>query len=103
LRLNIALPEEASGKIISEIIGRRGEIVTAVTIGDHSELEACVPLAESMDLSARVSSLASGKAQYASRFDGYRPCPPELGKTAKRRGVDPLDRAKWILHKRGAL
>ena len=103
LRLNIALPEEASGKIISEIISRRGEIATSVTLNDRSEIEACVPLAEAMDLSARVSSLASGKDQYASRFDGYRPCPPELGKTAKRRGVNPLDRAKWILHKRGAL
>jgi ribosomal protection tetracycline resistance protein len=103
LRLNIAVPEEASGKLISEIINMRGEICGSITAGGRTEIEACAPLSEAMDFSVRVNSLASGKAQYASRFDGYRPCPLELGKTARRRGVDPLDRAKWILYKRGAL
>ena len=103
LRLEIEMPEDVSGRLIGEIINMRGEIVSSVTAGGRTGLEACVPLAEAMDFSARVSSLSSGKAHYSSRFDGYRPCPLELGKTAKRRGVDPLDRAKWILHKRGAL
>jgi ribosomal protection tetracycline resistance protein len=37
------------------------------------------------------------------RFSGYEKCPVELGATTPRRGVNPLDRAKWILHKRNAL
>jgi ribosomal protection tetracycline resistance protein len=103
LRLRIEAPEEVSGRLISEIINMRGEIMGSVSVNGRTELEACAPLAHAMEFSARVQSLSSGKAQYASRFDGYRPCPLELGKTARRRGVDPLDRAKWILHKRGAL
>jgi len=103
LRLSIDAPEEASGKLISEVINMRGEVIGSVNVGGRTELDTCVPLAEAMNFSARVNSLSSGKARYASRFDGYRPCPLELGRTAKRRGVDPLDRAKWILHKRGAL
>ena len=38
-----------------------------------------------------------------SVFSGYEPCPTELGRTAKRRGIDPRDREKWILHARQAL
>ena len=103
LRLNIKAPEECSGKLIGEIIHMRGEIAGSSTANGQTELEACVPLAEAMGFPARVNALSGGQAQYASCFDGYRPCPLELGKTTKRRGVDPLDRAKWILHKRGAL
>jgi len=103
LRLDIEAPEEAAGRLIGEIINMRGEVCNSLTVGGRTALAACAPLAEAMDLPARISSLTSGKAKYASRFDGCRPCPLELGKTARRRGVDPLDRAKWILHKRGAL
>jgi len=101
--LDIDAPEEVSGKLLGEIVNMRGDVGRSVSVGGRTAIEACVPLAESMDFPARVSSLSSGKARFASRFDGYRPCPLELGKTAKRRGVDPLDRAKWILHRRGAL
>jgi hypothetical protein len=37
------------------------------------------------------------------RLHGYRECPLELGKTAKRRSVDPLDISKYILTVRGAM
>ena len=37
------------------------------------------------------------------KLHSYRECPPELGATAKRRSVDPLDTAKYILAIRGAL
>ena len=103
LCLDIEAPEEAAGRIISEIINMRGEIVSSVTVNGRAALEACAPLAEAMDFSARVSSIASGKARYASRFDGYRPCSLELGKTARRRGVDPLDRAKCMSSKKWKL
>ncbi|MDR1692565.1 MAG: hypothetical protein LBR72_04340 [Oscillospiraceae bacterium] len=35
------------------------------------------------------------------RLHGYRECP--LGKTRPRRGVDPLDRAKYILAARSVM
>ncbi|MCL2512999.1 MAG: TetM/TetW/TetO/TetS family tetracycline resistance ribosomal protection protein [Oscillospiraceae bacterium] len=103
LRIKIAAPEELSGKIMGDIINMRGEFDSPVISGGTAEIEAGVPLAEAMDYPVRLSSLSSGKARYASNFDGYRPCPLELGKTTKRRGVDPLDRARWILHMRQAL
>ena len=39
----------------------------------------------------------------STRLRGYEECPPELGRTAPRRGVDPLDTAKYILAARNAL
>ena len=37
------------------------------------------------------------------RLHGYRECPLELGATAPRRGVDPLDTSRYILAARSAL
>jgi hypothetical protein len=37
------------------------------------------------------------------KLHGYRECPLELGKTAKRRSIDPLDNSKYILAVRGAM
>ena len=39
----------------------------------------------------------------SARLKGYEECPTELGRTAPRRGVDPLDTAKYILAARNAL
>ena len=56
-----------------------------------------------MDYPIDFRSMTSGKGTYASEFCGYQECPLELGKTAPRRGVDPLDRSKWILYARSAM
>ena len=37
------------------------------------------------------------------QLHSYRDCPLELGATAKRRSVDPLDQSKYILAARSAL
>ena len=37
------------------------------------------------------------------RLHGYRECPLELGTTAPRRNVDPLDTSRYILAARSAL
>ncbi|WP_369124225.1 hypothetical protein [uncultured Acetatifactor sp.] len=47
-------------------------------------------------------SLTSGKGSYVMEFDSYRPCEEGFLETLPRRGVDPLDRAKWILSCRSA-
>jgi ribosomal protection tetracycline resistance protein len=103
LLARIVAQEELSGKIIGDIIAMRGEFGSPSIKGGNVYIEASLPLASSLDYPTRIASLSSGKARYSASFDGYRPCPLELGKIAKRRGVNPLDRAKWILHMRQAL
>lgn len=103
LRMRISAGEEILGKVIGDLLEMRGEFDSPVIRGDQFTLEAAVPVATSMEFPVRLGILSSGKAVISSRFEGYFPCPLELGATAKRRGVNPLDRSKWILQARGAL
>jgi len=103
VKLRLTADEALSGKLIGDIIKMRGEFDSPVVRGGKLEMEAIVPVATSMDYAIRFSSLTSGQGIIKSDFYGYVECPLEIGTTAKRRGVDPLDRDKWILFKRGAL
>jgi len=103
VKLRLTAAEDLSGKLIGDIIKMRGEFDSPAIKDGKLEMEAIVPVATSMDYSIRFSSLTSGRGIIKSDFYGYVECPLELGATAKRRGIDPLDRDKWILYKRGAL
>ena len=91
------------GRITSDIINMRGQIEPAKIDGDVFTLTGRVPLATSMDYVVQLSSLSSGRASLATQFDGYDPCPADLGQTRPYRGISPLDRAKYILWWRGAI
>ena len=102
MRWRITCPMELSGKLLSQITIRRGTYDTPVVTGDTASLEAIIPLATTMDFPIWAASATSGKATCASDFYGYSECPAgELHETP-RRGVNPLDRARWILYCRGA-
>jgi len=103
VKLRLTATEDLSGKLIGDIVKMRGEFDSPVIKDGKLEMEAIVPVATSMDYSIRFSSLTSGRGIIKSDFYGYVECPLEMSATAKRRGVDPLDRDKWILYKRGAL
>ena len=102
LKVRISAPEEISGKLLSEIIKIGGEYDTPVTHSQTAILEAIIPVATSMDFPTRLAVLSSGKAVMSRSFYGYRECKDELEHINPRRGVNPLDRSKWILWARGA-
>ena len=102
LKINVIAPEELSGKIFSEIIRMGGEYDTPVIRPGTVQMEAIVPVATSMDFPARMATLSSGKAVVTQSFYGYRECKDGLEHVNPRRGVNPLDRSKWILWARGA-
>ncbi len=56
-----------------------------------------------MDYPTVFASVTGGKGGMSTALHSYRECPQELGATARRRGVDPLDTAKYILAARSAL
>ena len=103
LKVNIIADEEFSGKIIGDVIAMRGEFESPVISGGKFMLECRLPVATSMDYPVRLASVTSGRGIMKTEFCGYKECPLELGKTTERRGINPLDRAKWILHKRSAI
>ena len=102
LKIRVTAPEELSGKIFSEIIKMGGEYDTPVIRSGIATLEAIVPVATSMNFPERLATLSSGKAVLSQSFHGYRECRDSEEHINPRRGVNPLDRSKWILWARGA-
>ncbi len=103
LNARITVPDHLLGQIISDITVMRGEFDAPVVRPGRCILECRLPVATTLDYPVRLAALSGGRAVYATRFGGYRECPLELGATTPRRGIDPLDRAKWILYARGAI
>lgn len=102
LKIRVTAPADLSGKILSEIVKMGGEYDSPLIRGETVTLEAIVPVATSMDFPARLAVISSGKAVLSQTFHGYRECRDSLEHVNPRRGVNPLDRSKWILYARGA-
>ncbi len=103
LRARITVPETLLGQVISDITVMRGEFDSPVIRKGRCIIEARLPVATSLDYPVKLAAMSGGRAIYSTQFGGYRDCPLEQGATAKRRGINPLDRAKWILYARGAI
>lgn len=103
VRVTLSAQEELLGKVIRDMVAMRGEFDTPLIHQGQFTLEAQLPVATSLDYPTAFRSMTSGKGTYASQFIGYQECPPGEGKEAPRRGVDPLDHAKWILYARSAM
>ena len=102
LLMRMTAPAELYGKLAGEIIRMGGEHESPVMHGTSITLEAIVPAATSMDFPQKLASLSSGKAVLNTSFYGYRECRDGKEHISPRRGVNPLDRSKWILWARGA-
>ena len=102
LKIRVTAPEIFSGKLFSEIVKIGGEYDSPVIRSGMVTIEAIVPVATSMGFPERLATLTSGKAVLAQSFHGYRECKDGLEHINPRRGVNPLDRSKWILWARGA-
>ena len=101
--LHIVAPQELLNRVLGDMLAMRGTFDSPTIIGDVFHMQVQVPVSTSLDYSIRLAQLSSGRALLSTRFLGYQDCPLELGATGTRRGVDPRDRMRWILSKRGAL
>ncbi len=103
IRMRITADADYLGRIISDITRMRGEFDDPVIDRTKMTVEARLPVAESLDYPIKLASMTGGKATYRFYFDGYSECPPDFEISTKRRGINPLDRSKWILAARGAI
>ena len=101
--MRITAPEGCAGRLMSDMTAMRGEIMESELTGGLVRLRAQVPVAASMDYPTQLAALSGGRGAMSARLMGYRECPLELGATTPRRGVSPLDTAKYILAARSAL
>ena len=103
LDIVFAVPSGCAGRIISDVQQMRGEITDTAADGETVTLHALVPAATSLDYPVQFASVTGGRGSMSASLHGYRECPGEPVRTAPRRGVDPLDTAKYILAARSAL
>ncbi len=103
LDARITVPEHLMGQVISDITTMRGEFGSSTIRKDKCIIECRLPVATTLEYPVRLATISGGRAIYSTRFGGYRDCPLELGAVTPRRGINPLDRAKWILYARGAI
>ncbi len=103
LEITFAVPSGCAGRIISDVQQMRGEITDTEADEETVTMRALVPAATSLDYPVQFASLTGGRGSMSTSLHGFRDCPIELGHTAPRRGVDPLDTAKYILAARSAL
>ena len=103
LDVRFLLPPESVGRVISDVSTMRGEVLDSFSDGERMILNARIPVQSSLDYSITLASFTGGRGAMSVRLHGYRECPLELGTTAKRRNVDPLDTSKYILAARSAL
>ena len=103
LRISFLVPDECVGRVMSDVVLMRGEVLDTQTDGERAAVLALVPAAECMEYSMDLAAFTGGRGSMAARLEGYRECPFSPEKTAKRRGVDPLDTSRYILAARSAL
>ena len=103
LEVRFLLPPDCVGRVMSDVALMRGEVTHTETDAERVLMTALVPVATSVDYASTLASATSGRGSMSVKLHGYRDCPMELGTTAARRSVDPLDTAKYILAARSAL
>ncbi len=103
LAVRFVLPSDFVGRVMSDVIAMRGEVLDSTYDGDRVILNALIPVQSSLDYSTTLAMFTSGRGTMSVKLHGYLECPLELGATAKRRSIDPLDTSKYILAVRGAL
>ncbi|WMT42080.1 TetM/TetW/TetO/TetS family tetracycline resistance ribosomal protection protein [Paenibacillus sp. D2_2] len=91
LRVRIIVPEENGGRVMNDLVQMRGIFDPPVLQGDRMLIEGRVPLATSLNYPVELSSYTKGRSTFASFFDGYEPCPPEVKAVRQRRGL-----IRWI-------
>jgi ribosomal protection tetracycline resistance protein len=102
LSFEIKANEALLGKITSELSTRRANFDTPEFIDEVFSLKGRIPVATSLDFSRKLNSITSGKSRLRLQFYGYDTCPKGEGVVRDYKGVNPLDEAQWILHRRGA-
>ena len=87
--VEVVVPDQYMGDVMSDITARRGEIVGVNSRPDAQVIAAVVPLTETFGYATKLRSLTQGRAVYSMQFSSYREVPKNLSNEliAKIRGV----------------
>ncbi|UCG52285.1 MAG: elongation factor G [Candidatus Latescibacterota bacterium] len=76
--IEVALPEEYMGDVMSDLTSRRGKIGGMFRRSDAQVVAARVPLAEMFGYATTLRSLTQGRAVYTMQFSRYEKLPKEI-------------------------
>ncbi|HWO94740.1 MAG TPA: elongation factor G, partial [Dehalococcoidia bacterium] len=76
--LHIQVPEEFVGDVISDLNGKRGQVLGMTPNGSMTTIEAMAPLAEVQRYAIDLRSLTQGRASFSMELDHYDEVPQQL-------------------------
>ncbi len=76
--VEIKVPEEFVGDVMSDLPSRRGVILGIDSDGKYQKIKARMPLAELDKYSQGLRSMTQARATYSSEFDEYQAVPPNV-------------------------
>jgi len=62
-----------------------------------------IPASTSLEYQLTLNSISAGKAAFNTSFHSYQKCSTVDGVVRPYKGINPLDRSKYILKMRGAI
>ncbi|GAB4252275.1 MAG: elongation factor G [Acidobacteriota bacterium] len=78
MRVEVVVPEEYMGAVISDLNSRRGRVTSMEPRGSSQVIQALVPLSEMFGYATQLRSLTQGRATYSMHFAQYEPLPQPL-------------------------
>ncbi len=75
MRVEVVVPEEYMGEVISDLNSRRGRVQSMETRGSTKIVSARVPLSEMFGYATDLRSSTQGRATYSMHFDRYEQAP----------------------------
>jgi len=103
LSYSISISEEKCGRVMSDIIRMRGNYEPPEMKDGTALIKGKIPASTSLDYQLILNSISAGKAAFRTSFHSYDKCNTEDGVVRPYRGINPLDRSKYILKMRGAI
>jgi len=78
MKVEVVTPEEFTGGVIGDLLGRRGQVQGQDTRGNAQVITAMVPLANMFGYINNLRSMSQGRAQYSMEFHHYAQVPQAI-------------------------
>ena len=86
MRIEVVVPEGATGDVIGDLVARRGQIsgLELHSVGMQA-VKGSVPLAEMFGYATNLRSMTQGRGTFTMEFDHYEPVPQDRARRNPRR------------------
>jgi elongation factor G len=83
MKVEVVTPEDFTGGVIGDLLGRRGQVLGQDMRGNASVVSAMIPLANMFGYINTLRSMTQGRAQYTMQFDHYAQVPQSIADEVK--------------------